>query len=337
MKKLFYTIFGLLALVILGTCGGGGSSLFTTSLNSEAQQTIPVLNSAVASSSSVINNVGEFTLGNINYEIYMVLGDPANDTTTNRWGMNNLYNVLAQCDSDIKMASTSCQDKINKVVASPFPFGNADTTYECAANKEFAWKIDSTNNIVYGLMSYDGANSDHQERNTTQVQYNQTTGDLLLDQVGYNSYTPQDSPNYKGSNSGKFIMRTEIRGNTNSHTFTLRMIKRNLGTTESGYEFDLVGSGKAKGDGNYFLLRAKDNSNLQNTSAYYCFPATATIDQIKVLPGTSYDTVDSHCDSYKDTVKNMKYFNDGIETADAETDSGAGEIPLAVYDPDLKY
>lgn len=293
------------------------SDIKGTFLNA-AQLVLPVFNI----DSTPLHLTSDFTWGNVNFEMFVALGNPEDDIT-NEWGNKNLYNNLKALDTAITILSEKCPEKIDKTVETPFNFGSSNSfTYECAENAKKIIKIESQSlDVEYGAawtktdsafkaVIFSEGHQDHLELSGFEGSYDENTGNLTLNQIGYISYLTEDSPNYTGNNKGKFIPRMEAQGNTKTHEFTLRIINYNPGADDigqDGYNLFIVGKGISRGEGKYFLFKVKDNSQV-STEKYFCFPAQANIEFITNLQGTDYDNISANCSTYKEDVKNMEFF-----------------------------
>ena len=325
MKKILLFSFSFATVIGVCCCGAIIGGLVSTSFNEVAKRALPVLCSAVTDSSISVSDVDSFTYEDINYELYVILGDESNaDTKGSDWGVNNIYNNFSMLDQSISELSSSCKNTLNKAVSSPFDFGLPAETYSCGSDNKMAWNITGTTTKV--LLGYP-VESDHLELFNMLGSYDTATGITSINVVSYNSYKPEDSPNYDGVNSGKFILRVEASGNTIDHSFTLRVIKRNIeipSELTDGYNVDVVGQGISRGTGQYFLLKARDNRT-NTTEKYFCFPAETTVAEVQAVTGTIFVNIDDHCAVYANAVQAMNFFNNTTE------------IPQISYTPTLSY
>ncbi|MFH1264067.1 MAG: hypothetical protein V1495_11570 [Pseudomonadota bacterium] len=137
---------------------------------------------------------------------------------------------------------------------------------------------------------------------------NGDTGEIALRMTGY----------WTADAGSFYIMRSDIKGNKNTHEFTILLTKDNTLDNYSHLEF--VGTGVSQGTGNYFLFKAWNGTHKQAVDGtlpavgYYCFDAGAmTATDVTTTVATS------NCAAYQATV-------------DALSPLGIANIPQADFD-----
>jgi len=147
-----------------------------------------------------------------------------------------------------------------------------------------------------------------QERGVMKASYDSSSKILDMDVVQYVNYDEV----YEGENRGQFIMRMQVTGNADTHTFnTLKAINYNPNTGGEGvegYYLNILGKGISQGAGEYFLFRITDagGSDPEVTDGYFCVAAdnlTASTDFL--TPKTEEEIEETDCAQYLVDVKGM--------------------------------
>lgn len=150
------------------------------------------------------------------------------------------------------------------------------------------------------------------EKNIIQAWYDQGTGDLAIGMfyANHTEATEMDPAGWE-------IVKAHITGNTQTQTFSLKVIRDG-----NGYDHNIVGYGISEGEGNHFLMQIANNSLSFAGAKYYEFAADLTVDEIKLMDASGLDTVPSNTADYADDLPTaypeteLAAVRDGIDSLD---------------------
>lgn len=318
--------------LLTGGCGSSsssGSSLIPQTDYVAAAEAVAPAFTAPSASISTVGKAAD-TWGYRAYEIAVIF---AKDATS--LGSNNVFNnvQLAQNVFDDLRGRTDLADyAYTTAFVEPF-FGGDAVAYQYVGNYSgsesvtggSAMKKDADGTVHILSTSARPATVDSgEERSVAKASYSEGAKTLTMDVVQYVDYS---GGTYAGSNSGKFIMRMQVEGNSDTYTFdSLKVVKYNPGAGEgggAGYYINIVGKGVSQGASQYFLFRITDTggSEAASTDGYFCVASSSlTADTDFTTPQTEGQIESGNCATYLAAVKAMTIF-------DVDTD-----LPDQVFD-----
>lgn len=314
MKNILLSL-SVVAMLMMVGCGSSSSSsdsvnIPETDYVAAAEAVAPAF---TAPSVSISAQKAASTWGYRSYEIAVVF---AKDTT--EFGTNNVYYnaKMAQNIFDDFRAKTDLADYAFSTAFTE-PFFGIVAAYQYAGNYSSegdftggsAIKKDDDGTVhVLSTSARDATSSSGEEVGAMKASYQASGKSLTMDIVQYVDYS---GGVYQGSNTGKFIMRMQVEGNAETHSFdSLKIVKYN--STEGAYYLNIVGKGVSQGTAQYFLFRITDERGSDATPAtdgYFCIAADS------LTAGTNFDTPqteseieDGNCAGYLADVKAMTPF-----------------------------
>lgn len=244
-----------------------------------------------------------WSLGDPIYELYGILLD-------GEWGgYFNLYETMQECDKYFGGISESGVAITEQQIDAPVDVGfngvAAKSTYDSYYEYNGADHDEGDQNQTRNFGRVDGDKiyvlytslnqNDGKSKAVTQGWYDQATGELEIGIFYANYLAPEDIGAH--DTAGWEIVRASISGNTEDHTFSLKVIRDG-----TGYDHNVVGYGISEGSGEYFLMQiANERLEFTNTK-YYEFAADATVDQIKAMDAAGSDTVPANTTEYEDSL-----------------------------------
>ncbi|MFW6365850.1 MAG: hypothetical protein ACOC2H_05170 [Spirochaetota bacterium] len=126
---------------------------------------------------------------------------------------------------------------------------------------------------------------DENSKSFVEGRYDESTGDVMIEIFMANKID-------EGSNTGWELVRAYFEGNTENHTFTLKVVRGG-----TGYDHNVLGSGVSQGDGYFLLNLANDSVELTGTARFYTIDADATVDELKALDDEGFETADAAGDT----------------------------------------
>lgn len=252
--------------------------------------------------------VTDWDHGNPVFELWgVLLKDPENSSWS---GYFNLYDTMKNCDqyfSDISGSGIEITEQpVNAPVDVGFNGDAAKSTYDTyyaydgadydQGDKNKTWNLGRTDgDVIYMLHTSHNLNGG-ESKSVVQGWYNQETGELEIG-IFYANYVDPD-PNTTGEQwEGWEIVRAFIDGNTETHTFSLRIIRDG-----TGYDFNVTGYGVSEGTDQFFLMKmAHDNLDF-SSAVYYEFAANATLSEIQAMDVAGSSTVPSNTTDYADDL-----------------------------------
>lgn len=227
-----------------------------------------------------------WNLGSPIYELYGVLNDGE------QVGYFNLYSAMEAAEVYFKMLAEGGTSITAATKDSPYDFGyngNADLStydtfheYESTNNHVVTYARVDANDVIYMLnTSHNTSSSTIGNKTLIQGKYDQTSGELELNMLMGNYVDYSSDPQYNGWE----IVRAYVSGNTNTHTFSLKIVRNG-----TGYDHNLTGYGVSQGASNYFLIKLANNSMDFGTAVYYSISATATETELQALSDTGSAT-----------------------------------------------
>ena len=204
--------------------------------------------------------------GNPIFEIYDALNESGD-----RSGYFNVYDLMDVADSYFSVLDTSGSAITLQSIDLP---AGMDPGYSSQYNlyHEYDGSLysDGSSSKTYGRV--DGAeysmlvvnrntNGGEDSNSVIQGTYNSSTNEIDLSIIYVN---------YVDSRYEK--VRARVTGNTETHLFTLKLI-RDGGT--GGYDFNLISYGISEGSGNMFLAELANNSTDMGSAVYYEFDSGA--------------------------------------------------------------
>lgn len=225
-------------------------------------------------------------LGSPIYELYGVLNDGE------QVGYFNLYSTLESAETYFKMLSEGGTSMTAATKNSPYDFGyngNASLStydtfyeYEGTGNHVFTYAMVDDNDVIYMLnTSHNTTSSTIGNKTIMQGKYDQTSGDLELHMLMGNYVDYSSDPQYNGWE----LVRAYVSGNTNTHTFTLKIIRNG-----TGYDHNMTGYGVSQGASNYFLIKLANNSMDFTNPVYYSINGSANETELQALSDTGSAT-----------------------------------------------
>lgn len=253
------------------------------------------------------------------YELYGILLD-------GEWGgYFNLYETMQECDRYFSEISESgvviTEQQINAPVDVGFNGEAANSTYDTyyEYNGDDYDEGDQNQTRNFGRVDGDKIyvlhtsfnQNDGKSKAVTQGWYDQATGDLEIGIFYANYLDPADQEAHESD--GWEIVRAFISGNTEDHTFSLKVIRNG-----TGYDHNVVGYGISEGSGEYFLMQiANEQLEFTNTK-YYEFAADATADEIQAMDAAGSDTVSANTAGYEDNLPTN--FTPGVLLTESEVE-----------------
>ena len=278
--------------------------------------------------------VGTWESGNKLYEIYQIFRDFDNATDQGVRDTSNIHKTMWEANNFYTNTKTACDPITKQIITSPFNFGNVDEEYNCAINKDVddgydfggaIREVDIAGNDViqgsqsttsveielsasYGLFGFiwvdaiaedpvlqsldlessiEGLTYNHLEYGVLQESLDEVTRDLSIDLAVWVDYDGDDD----------YCYRNSIRGNTETHEFTVRAMKGSLAAGAT--KISIVGKGISEGVGNYFLFKAIGDDDV---ATYFCIKATDGESELKLMDLNGSAAVDVNCAVYQADV-----------------------------------
>ncbi len=299
------------------------SSNFNNFFYSSAKDTAPAIASEASSSSTELSSPTEgrqaaLASGTMIYSIYTLFRDYQYPTDEGVVDMSNIYKVLFETGRIYETAKNNCTSITEQIIDAPFDLGLTET-YNCAGYQNtmsdtyaYGYAIKESGSVKHALLTYRWAPDmpTHVEHGILQGSYDESNGVLSLHTIHNVYYASADG----------FVVRTDITGDTDDHSFTLRSIIS--GTVSSTNYTSIVGSGISQGAGNYFLFKVNSDSE---SNRYFCIEGTATEADLELMSDNGDVTADANCSSYVSTVESMTFLTDTTadipDTIDDFTDS----------------
>jgi hypothetical protein len=320
MKMLMLSVV-MLVLAVAGCSSSLSSSpdIPETDYVGAAEDVAPAFTAPVASLAASFAKADEG--GQWGYRAFEIAVLFAKKSEAAEYGTGNIYNNVNTAQNvfdDFRVLT----DLADYAFETPFvePFFDDIATYQYAGNYFAEAEDDEVNGGSAVSNSDDGmvsvlstsgrsATADSgEERSSMKASYSDTSKSLTLDVVQYVDYGQEV---YEGLNTGKFIMRMYVEGNSDSHTFdALKVIKYN--STEGAYYLNIVGKGISQGADNYFLFRITDvngSDRPASTNGYFCIAAgNLTANTDFSTPKTEEQIAATDCAMYLEDVKAMVPF-----------------------------
>jgi hypothetical protein len=299
MKKviLITTIFFSLSILFLTNCQIYLTEEFANFLFNAVMEAAPTFEPTLSKGGQ---SKGTWESGYPMYQLFLILRDYEYPRDEGKIDNNNIYKVIHDIGKLYGDATSVCQPITEKVIDSPYDFGNS-VTYNRAANETdgsdgytLGYAIKEEGSIKYSLLTMHTAVG-LDSYDVMQSSYDEATGEVDVDMANLVDY---GAGNY-------FAIRLDLSGNVNTHEFSLRFINYSSG----GYQISLVGKGISKGSGNYFLFKVKDSNTLL-IEKYFCFPADADEDTLREMSDEGSDTPDAYCVVYQPAVDVMAFFEE---------------------------
>ena len=326
LKKIFPIITVFILFIFIG-CNDDGDDddddSGSVAFYSSAVDTSPVI---VATQSAVnAPQFRAFAFGTPTYEIFNTLREYINDRDEGVIGLSNIYKLLYQAGEFYEgFAANPTALGTPTAISSPFDFGTSPVTYTHALNDDstddHGYAIMQDGDTVYALLTWTVTTpGTGKEYGVMEGNYNDVTGDVHINLVCFCDYdTPPD-----------YCLRTELTGNANTHTFTLRIVKYN---PPGGYAVTMVGTGVSQSSDStdYFLFKISDDSY---TNRYYKFYASADEDDFIVFQENGYADASSvpggDPDGYDSILSGITPFAlDGSDNARDVTDFTGSTVLL---------
>jgi hypothetical protein len=240
------------------------------------------------------------------YELYGILVD----VETGWDGYFNLYDVMRGADEYFTQVDEGGTKITEQTIDAPVDVGfngdaaltSYDTYYgydgadhsEGDQNKTQTFARVDENDVVYILHTGHNEN-DGLSKTVVQGRYDLVSGDVKIGLFFANYLDPADLET--GETAGWEIVKAYISGNTENHTFSLKVIRDG-----TGYDHNVVGYGVSEGSGNYFLMQIANGSLDFTGTKYYEFAADADLSDIQAMDAAGSDTVPANTTEYADDL-----------------------------------
>ncbi len=307
-----------------GSGGGSGSSfdLFTT-----AEKASPVVKPSSTASVSSAN----WTMGHTLFEIYQLIQEYNNETDNGVIDGSNMHKALYEANNYVTDALRGCLEDgthgiTEQSITSPFDFGtdSLTQTYNCAytttetgtpksggeTNYIKSYAVKYSGGVYDMLMGWYASSATQDSPSATQLQYNTITNDIIVNNAYFVNYT-------SGSMApGSYNVRIYINGNTETHLFSLKLLKA------GGNNPSIAGYGYSEGANKYYLFKVIDMND--STGKYFCIPSNATEDTLRAMEDAGDPGYLTNC---ADLVAGLptNYKTDGSDSATAASKfTGAG-------------
>lgn len=300
-KKLF--ILCACAMLGLAACSGdstddksGGLSIFSDA----TEKALPLFTAAGGSGGSgnmmsVIASPDPIRAtwfwGSPIFEFYSMFADD------NPGAYFNLYDELDWADGRFSDAISSGTDIAAVEVAAPWEVGfNAgdaglrtyDKRHEYSDSGYFSRTYGRKEGTLYCMLNWTAIDrwsaGGEKSKSIVQAVYDESTGDLKLGMFMAN-YVDESFPYWE-------IVRAYAEGNTGTSLFTLKIIRDGY-----GYDHNVIGRGKARGAGNYFLLKLRNNG-MEAPTTFYTFPADASLAVLNAMSDAGSGTPQGDTEGY---------------------------------------
>ncbi len=283
----------------------GMNAVFVTA----AKEVTPVLAGPLASL-SIISFSANWNSGSPIYELYGVLKDGGFD------GYFNFYTFLERVDMYFDQIYKSGEQlEASTAIDAPFDVGfngiTDFTTYDTIFeelndhSKSITYARVDENEVIY-ILNVSGDSSG--DKDVTQGWYNQSTGDLEIGLMKGHYVVDISSPEYTGCE----IVRSFISGNTETHMFTLKLIRNGV-----GYDHNVTGYGISQGTGSYFLMEMANDTMDFNQANYYLINAEASLADLQAMDDAGSATVpEGDTNNYSTQLGNIvNYVESDLPTA----------------------
>jgi hypothetical protein len=262
--------------------------------------------------------------GNAVYDLFLLMREFQSPRDEGKIDMTNFYKVLFETSRYGDSYADQCASSpiAEKVIPAPYPAFAASYPYKCAGNDTTSqpgyahgWAFNDAGDVKSMLIGFMwGGNAGGGSLGVIQGRYDATAESLKVDMVSCTNC---------GVGTNSFTVRMFIEGNPANHTFSLRTVTWPWNGS-SGYR-SINGQGVSQGDGQHFLFRIQTDVA---TPVYYCFPASATEDQLKLVDPAGTEAPAAECADYGAGVEAMPFWTDA-DVPKAETDFTGSSILLS--------
>lgn len=244
---------------------------------SAAMNVAPVIEATTLSEAALTT---AFESGNPIYEVFNAFREYLDSRDSGVIDSSNIYKLLFDAAIVYDMAITEVTALATPTaIPSPFDFGNTPPTYTDASDNYAMLRNGDT---IHALLTWTWDESPTMSYGIIEGNFNDTTGNVTLDMVYLVDYPLSDEPDY--------CLRTHISGNEDTHQFTMKAAKYNIGT--DSYAVSMIGTGISQSNNvdDHFLLKIIDNDNLAGYSGgrYYKFSAGADETELRAHPIDGY-------------------------------------------------
>ena len=290
-------------------------SVFTTA----ARETFPIMGPlASLGGTGVVSAFATWSLGSPIYELYGLLKDDGEPV-----GYFNLHDCIETMDMYFEQIYQDGQ-VLDAPAAfnAPFDVGFNDntelTTYNVLCDSQDSQSHVVTyakvyaNDVIYFLNTSHNYSTENSSGTKGVIQgwYDQGTGDIEIGLLTGN-YVIDDST-YQCT--GWEIVRAFVSGNTETHEFSLKLIRNGV-----GYDHNIAGYGLSRGEENYFLLKMANDSMDFAQAKYYVIDSETTEAELQALDDNGYATVPSgDTENYNTHLEDITNYIEGdLPTATA--------------------
>ncbi len=312
--------FGCIAPAVSG-CGKSPPSSSENDFVTAAREVAPAVGRDSGSAAIILSTpataAAALSKGGILDTINEALRDYQAERDNGTIDMHNIFKVLSESGNILETAKEGCESTSNKEINAPYDLGLLDQTYDCAGSKGTmadayanGFALRSVGEKVFALLTYRWAPSapSHVEHGILQGSLDKSTGDLEIRMTHLVNYEAGEG----------FVVRSHITGNAATHAFTLNMITKNLGASESW--ISVSGKGISRGVGNSYLMKASSSEGV--SGGYFCFPADVSDAKLEAMQADAPNgssTVEETCTGYQSDV-------------DAITALQSTEVPSSISD-----
>ena len=238
--------------------------------------------------------------GSGNYGLFNLMRDYDDSIHNGVLDMSNMYKALYEMKLKVDGQESTCTGSnafTEKTVTAPFTGFSTSYAYTCGMNSQtlsdsyaggYAMKSASgVYNLLYGFQWAGNANGG--SVGVVQAKVDTTSNSLAYEMV--------NCVNCGGGTASSLTVRTDIQGNPNAHTFTIRSIVRTASSSTS-----IAGKGTSQGTGAFMLFKFYNGS----TTKYYCLASNATEADFRAATGSV--SVPSDCSSLSTNVDALTLF-----------------------------
>ena len=230
--------------------------------------------------------------------MYQLLRDYEYPRDEGRVDLTNLYKELHTVDETGERARGGCASIAEQPVVAPFDVGPGPT-YTCMGNDvegeryRYGYALKDSGSTTYALLAFRWSPDPREQRSLGQIQghFDTSSHQIAFTLVNFVEY-PAGSTMGGASGSG-FTVRTDLEGNSATHTFTLRAL---VGSLDKTSWTSLVGSGVSRGAGQHFLFRAAvAGGTSEPQERFYCLPSDTDETGLGAMAPESEGTVSEAC------------------------------------------
>lgn len=303
---MFRLVIVALLSALFGGCGETKDTSSSTSPNAlftAMKDTVPAFNSGsgfISSKKPSASAISDATMG-MAFKVFRNFNSSTDEGVVDMSSFHKVMNEVGRYLDDAPTFCTTIASALDSSL-SPFAFGSEflGHSYTCGGNSSrqtgyetsAAYNVSGT--VKQALITFKQAPNPSEESaiGAFQVSWDSSSNDITI-----NFALAVNKPSSSG-----FGLRTQIIGNTASHSFTIRAIN-NSDT--------LVGKGISQGSGSYFLIKSGTN--------YYCIAAGATENDLAAISPVAGGSLSSNCTAYKAAVDALTAY----DSATAQVNSAA--------------